>query len=203
NASSGFPTQHFFGVRDYGTHYAATDGGSSYPFHESDLDSRTMTQDASGNRLLPYAVTTPATHSRGWQIPLNISGVVGERNVSTAAPLYTVGIALLTSLIPGQNQDPCQPGRSGAIIGVCAATGGPAPCTTSSASGGSGTAIVGGLVSNPPIGDPLETLTKVGGGKIIITGVTSGAGGAGNPVLFSGYTPTWRRGGWNELLNQL
>jgi len=204
SVSSGFPTQHFFGVRDYGTGFKGakvTDGGSAYPFHESDLDSRTLT-DAAGVRSLPFAATTTAAHSRGWQIPLNVSGVVGERDVSTAFPLYSAGVALLTSLIPGQNQDPCQPGRSGAVIAVDANTGGP-PIPPTGAT--SATAVVGGLVSNPPTVGGISALSSIGGGTIILPGMPGATGGAGSgvPQAFTGYTPFWRRSAWNELLNQL
>ncbi|MDR3388342.1 MAG: PilC/PilY family type IV pilus protein [Rudaea sp.] len=203
NTSSVYATQHFFGVRDYGTHFSATDGGSSYPFHESDLNSRTLTQDALGNRSLPYTASTTVAHPRGWEIPLNVtptggSTIVGERDVVTASPLFSAGIAILTSLIPGQNADPCQPGRSGAVISVNAASGGPPlPSPT-----GASTSQVGSTVTNPPAVGGISAISLLGGSGIILPGM-GGAGGAGNTVQLQGLTPIWRRTSWNELLNQL
>jgi type IV pilus assembly protein PilY1 len=195
--SSVYTPQHYFGVRDFGTHFSAADGGSSYPFHESDLNTFTLTQDAQGVRSLPYAPTSTVAHPRGWQIPLNIPGAAGERDATTATPLFSAGAALLTSLIPGQNQDPCQPGRSGALMAVNASTGGPAVPKTGSAS----TAVVGSIVTNPPASGSISAISVLGGGTIILPGM--GAGPGNTPPQLSGLTPVWRRTSWSELLNQL
>lgn len=194
--SSVVTPQHFFGVRDFGTHFTAADGGSSYPFNESDLNVQTMTQ-ASGLRSLTYSPTTSVTHSRGWQIALSISGIAGERDSTTATPLFSSGVAILTSLIPGQNTDPCQPGRSGAAIAVNASTGGPPiPSAT-----GATTGVVGSTVTNPPATGTISVISGLGGGVIILPGM--GTGPAGAPPEFTGLTPVWRRTSWSELLNQL
>lgn len=195
--SSVYTPQHYFGVRDYGTHYTASDGGSSYPFQEADLNTLTLTQDAAGNRSLPYTPTTTVAHPRGWQIPLNIAGAAGERDVATATPLFSTGAAILTSLIPGQNQDPCQPGRSGAVIAVNASTGGPAVPKSGAAS----TAVVGSIVTNPPVTGSISAISVIGGGTIILPGM--GAGPGNTPPKLSNITPVWRRTEWSELLNQL
>jgi type IV pilus assembly protein PilY1 len=192
SVSSTFTTQHFFGVRDQGT------GAAVYPIHESNLDSRTLTQVGSV-RSLPFTATTTASPSYGWQIPLNLAGNLGERDVATASPLYSAGIAVLTSLIPGQNLDPCQPGRSGAVIAVDAGTGGP-PLQFLTSTNASTGAAVGGVVSNPPTVGGLSLISSLGGGSIVLPGILDSSG---NPLVLNGLTPVWRRTSWNELLNQL
>lgn len=196
--ASVYTTQHFFGVRDYGT------ASANYPLLEANLDSRALTQDASGIRSLPFAVTAAATSTpkAGWMIPLNVtptggSGILGERNVATASPLYSAGIAVLTSLIPGQNLDPCQPGRSGAVIMVDASSGGPP--LLSAVNGGS-SAQVGTTVTNPPTVGGLSIISLLGGGSVVLPGM--GANG-GKPPQLNGAIPIWRRTSWDELLNQM
>jgi len=193
NSTSSTPqTQHFFGIRDYGT------GSTNYPIQEGNLNVRLLTQDSSGVRSLPYAATT-VTNSRGWMIPLNVSGVLGERDVATASPLYSAGVALLTSLIPGQNNDPCIPGRSGAVMAIDASSGGP-PLSPAPTSASATSATVGFTVSNPPAVGGLSLISMLGGGKVILPGMQ---GTGGTPPQFNGLTPIWRRSSWNELLNQM
>ena len=191
SVSSTFTTQHFFGVRDQGT------GSASYPILESSLATRTLTQNSStGLRSLPFA---DALNTFGWEIPLNLPGNLGERDVATASPLFTAGIALLTSLIPGQNLDPCKPGRSGAVIAVDASTGG-APLQFLTPTNASIGAVVGGVVTNPPTVGGLSLISTLGGGTVVLPGILDSSG---NPLQLSGLTPIWRRTSWNELLNQL
>jgi type IV pilus assembly protein PilY1 len=198
--------QHFFGVRDYGT------GSSNYPIKQSNLVAQTLTQDAAtGTRSLTN--TAVPTTKQGWEITLNTA--TGERNTVTAVPLFSVGIAVLTSLIPG-SADPCTPGRLGAIIAVNAATGGPTVAPTTAG----GSSIVGGLVTNPPATGSLGAISPLGGGSILLPGVPPACppGSANcqvaacdpkdpnckNPTgLPAGIAPTWRRTSWRELLNNL
>ncbi|HST28933.1 MAG TPA: PilC/PilY family type IV pilus protein [Rudaea sp.] len=188
-ASSVLGTNHFFGVRDYGT------GSSKYPLHESDLVSQTLTQDTAGIRYLT-SNTVPTTKA-GWMIPLNVSGVNGERNVVTAIPLPSAGIAVLFSLIPGQNNDPCNPGRTGAVMAVNAAMGGPLNPPSSTG----GTVAVGSEVTNPPATGGGAVISPIGGGSVIIPGV--GKIGTTDPLNIDGGLPIWRRTSWRELLNNL
>ena len=198
--------QHFFGVRDYGP------ASSNYPIKQSNLVAQTLTQDAvTGTRSLTN--TAVPTTKRGWEITLNTAS--GERNTVTAVPLFSVGIAVLTSLIPG-SADPCTPGRLGAIIAVNAATGGPTVAPTTAG----GSSIVGGLVTNPPATGSLGAISPLGGGSILLPGVPPACPPGStdcqvapcdpkdpnckNPTgLPSGIAPTWRRTSWRELLNNL
>jgi type IV pilus assembly protein PilY1 len=195
-ASSVIGTNHFFGVRDYGT------GSSKYPLHESDLVSQTLTQNASGIRSLT-SNTVPTTKA-GWMIPLNVtptggSAISGERNVVKATPLFSAGIAVLTSLIPGSNNDPCKPGRVGAVMAINAASGGPVnpPSTTG------GSVAVGAEVQNPPATGGSAVISPVGGGSVIIPGVGQIGGNGNSSFTINGGLPIWRRTSWRELLNNL
>jgi type IV pilus assembly protein PilY1 len=196
--------QHFFGVRDYGT------GSTKYPITQDKLVAQTLTEDTDTGARSLTDNAVPAT-SPGWKITLTTQP--GERNTVTAVPLFSVGIAVLTSLIPGSS-DPCTPGRLGAIIAVNAATGGPtlAPATAG------GSSVVGGLVKNPPATGSLGAISQLGGGSIVLPGVppacppgsthcqTTACDGTDpnckNPAsLPNGIQPTWRRTSWRELLN--
>ena len=185
--------QHFFGVADLGTH------ASVYPITENSLATHTLTEDAAGNRYLDYTPQPPANHgtTRGWQIPLDIASTAGERDVTTVTPIFSTGTALLPSLIPASDNDPCTPGASGALIAVDATTGGP----VASSSGGAQanvqtTAKVGKHTADaPPTLDPLAALAQPGGGSVLIAGT--------QPTQFEGVTPIWRRTSWRELLNNL
>lgn len=190
-ASSVLGTNHFFGVRDFGT------GSSKYPMHESDLVSQTLTQDASGIRSLTSS-TVPAT-SGGWMIPLNVSGVSGERNVVRAGRLASAGSAILYSLIPGANNDPCTPGRTGAVMQVNASTGG--AMTPPSTPGGS--SVVGAIVMNPPATGGGGVLSPQGGGSITVLGVSLPGANVNESLRLDGGLPIWRRTSWRELLNNL
>jgi type IV pilus assembly protein PilY1 len=189
-ASSVLGTNHFFGVRDYGT------GSSKYPLHESDLVSQTLTQDST-THLRSLTSNAVLTTKAGWMIPLNVSGVSGERNVVRATKLASSGIAILTSLIPGSNNDPCTPGRVGAVMAVNAATGGPVnPPSTPG-----GAVVVGALVVNPPATGGAAVISPIGGGTAIIPGVGIFGGGGNSSFSINGGLPIWRRTSWRELLN--
>jgi type IV pilus assembly protein PilY1 len=192
-SSSVVGTDHFFGVRDYGS------SSSRYPIHESNLISQTLTQDSSNNRLIASSAV-PATAS-GWMIPLNVSGVQGERDVVKATPLFSAGVAVLTSLIPGSNNDPCTPGRLGAVMAVNASTGGPAVIPPGTTAGSA--VVVGAEVNNPPAVGSSVVVSPVGGGSVIIPGVGVVGGGTNGSFTINGGLPVWRRTSWRELLNNL
>ncbi|MBS0557185.1 MAG: hypothetical protein JSR27_07205 [Proteobacteria bacterium] len=190
-ASSVLGTNHFFGVRDFGT------ASPRYPMHESDLVTQTLTQDASGIRSLT-ANPVPAS-AGGWMIPLNVSGISGERNVVRAGRLASAGSAVLYTLIPGANNDPCTPGRTGSVMQVNASTGG--AVIPPSAPGGS--SVVGAIVMNPPATGGGGVLSPEGGGAITVLGVSLPGSNVNKSLSLNGGLPIWRRTSWRELLNNL
>lgn len=181
-------TNHFFGVRDLGA------ASSLYPLHESDLVSQTLTQ--SGTDRLVTDNPVPKSKS-GWMIPLNVDGVQGERAVVTVTPIYPANVAVLTSLIPGSHNDPCTPGRQGAVMAVNAATGGPLIAPASAG----GSVKVGSLVDNPPAVGGVSVLGRVGGGYVVPGVGIIGSGTNGSLDL--NFARIWRRTSWRQLLDNL
>jgi type IV pilus assembly protein PilY1 len=195
-ATNVFTPQHFFGVQDLGT------GSASYPLTEANLKKWALTQSSAGERTISTAATSAtATPSAGWQIPLNVTGISGERDIATVLPLFTTGAAVLVSLIPGQNNDPCNPGRLGAAMIVDATSGGVVK-QLEKVYGKTG--FVGGIVSNPPSTGGASAIGVLGGGTIILPGLGGvGFGDAAHPPKISGAVPVWRRTSWGDLLNRL
>lgn len=190
--TASIPSQAFYGVYDAGTNPA----GSTYPVPASSLLVQAMTEDTHTppNRFVTTAVPTITT--RGWTIPLNISTEPGERNVVTGFALDTSNRVILPTLIP-TSDDPCNPGRRGALIVVDAASGG-AGAGIGAGNGSSGTLGSGirvGVVDTsgaiPVIGE-LSPYVPVGGGVISVLGIPLGV-----PDNY------WHRGAWRELLDLL
>ncbi|KAG9603642.1 hypothetical protein KCV01_g6763, partial [Aureobasidium melanogenum] len=153
----------------------------------------------------------PATDSQnnainGWYLDLSTtSGGVqtnqGERVVVDATALFDTGRVIITSLIPGNN-DPCNPVRRGAIMVLDAATGGAASgVSLGSASFGSGIGQAGIRIDNVPISGALPAATQMGGGRIVVPGltITNPDGSTGSAVGFGDVV--WRRRSWRELNN--
>ena len=193
NTSTSAPTQSFYGIRDYGT------GSSKYPIQASALVSQTLSQSTNGLRALTQCGVTGCTPSAnvapGWKFDMVSAG---ERAVVTGTPLYSAGQVILTTLIP-TNNNPCQPGLTGAVMVVDAVSGGAPtgnPPVGGSYAGGqpSGTGIVGSTVANPPIaGNGTPVVTPLGGGTVLIPGMPG----------FNISDSFWHRRSWRELLNQL
>ncbi|MHB8744306.1 MAG: pilus assembly protein [Sulfuricaulis sp.] len=193
NVSTSAPTQAFYGIRDYGT------GSSKYPISAGSLVVQTLSESNGIRALTQCGVTGcssggASTIAPGWTFNMVDSG---ERDVVTGTPLYSAGEVLLTTLIPSNN-NPCQPGLSGAVMLVDAVTGG-APSGTPPVNGGgytppSGSGIVGSIVANPPIaGNGTPVITPLGGGVVLIPGMPG----------FTISDSFWHRRSWRELLNQL
>ncbi|MHB8447113.1 MAG: pilus assembly protein, partial [Rudaea sp.] len=189
NVSSA-PTQAFYGIRDYGT------GSSKYPISASNLVMQTLFESSNGIRAITQlgVNTTAGALAPGWTFNLIDSG---ERVVVTGTPLYSAGDVVLTTLIP-TNNNPCQPGLTGAIMVVSATTGG-APSAVPPVNGGgytppNGTDIIGKLIVNPPIaGNGTPVVTPLGGGVVLIPGMPG----------FNISDSFWHRHSWRDLLDQL
>jgi type IV pilus assembly protein PilY1 len=192
NTSTSAPTQSFYGIRDYGT------ASSQYPIKASALVTQTLSQSSNGLRALTMCgvtgCTPTSTVAPGWKFDLVSAG---ERAVVTGTPLYSAGEVILTTLIP-TNNNPCQPGLSGAVMVVDAASGGAPtgnpPVSGTYASQPANTGVVGQIVSNPPIaGNGAPVVTPLGGGSVLIPGMPG----------FNISDSFWHRRSWRELLNNL
>ncbi|MFZ0872382.1 MAG: hypothetical protein WAM90_16840, partial [Rhodanobacter sp.] len=122
----------------------------------------------------------------------------GERVVVDATALFDTNRAIITTLIP-QDNDPCDPAPRGAVMLVDAATGGAADgVNLGSVDNWPGTyRQAGSLVKNPPTGGSLPVAVAVGGGQIYLPGVTAQK----NDRTFSAGAPIWRRRSWRVMNN--
>ena len=185
-ATRGVPAQAFYGLRDYGRHAAA------YPISDDSLLRQDLDTLANGARILTDA---PLTGSRdGWFFLLDTGA--GERSVVTPAALFDSQRAILVTLIPG-GDDPCSPGRDGAVLVVNTANGGPGAGLDALAGGRpvrSGYGIAGAAVSHPPLTGMLPVAARIGGGRLLLPGITLPDG-----TTFSLGDAYWRRRSWRAL----
>ncbi|HEY4294198.1 pilus assembly protein [Luteibacter sp.] len=208
-ATDATKVQSVYGIRDRGPDSVTVAGRSTLipQLLSESGDARGLTQ-----RPVP-ATSEEGDTIDGWYIDLKTgSGASqtnkGERVVVDATALFDSGRAIITSLIPG-NDDPCNPVRRGAILVIDAATGGAASgVDVGSGSFGSGTVAAGIRVENVPISGSLPAATSIGGGRIVLPGLiinSDGGGGGGGEGgnSFGIDDAVWRRRSWRELNNGL
>ncbi len=184
---SSIKTQAVYGIRDYGP------GSANYPAKRADLVQQKMVLDGKIRALTDKAVSTK---EKGWYFLLDQNA--GESVVSAAGALFNSNRAIIATLIPG-GSDPCNPGRKGAIMVIDAANGGPAdgPPVVSGGKFGAGYTAVGTAVVDPPVGGTMPAVTQVGGGKIILPGITL----EGGTQPFAVADSYWRRRSWRPILD--
>lgn len=183
---AGVPTQAFYGIREYGA------GAAGYPATDSQLVQQDQSQLANGARVLTD-YPAPAS-SRGWYFLLDTNA--GERSVVSPVALFDTNRAVLTTLIPGGN-DPCNPGRRGAVLVVDAANGGPSAGLDKLAGAlavAAGYGVAGIEVGNPPAAGMLPVATRVGGGNLMLPGILLPGGST-----FQFSDSYWRRRSWRVL----
>ncbi len=192
-----------YGIRDSGKtgQTVVIEGASATP-----LVQQTLTEVNSIRGLTTNAVpakTTGGVTIRGWFFNLYVTGVggqlnKGERVVVDATALSDTNRAIITTLIP-QDNDPCDPAPRGAVMFVDAATGGAAAGVSFGSQTGwpNGYQQAGALVKNPPTGGFLPVATSVGGGKVFLPGLTL----LDDTTTPSAGAPIWRRRSWRVLNN--
>jgi type IV pilus assembly protein PilY1 len=185
--------QSVYGVRDPGL-----DSTTGLPWTRANLVQQTLVEDSSGLRGLTQNIAPTTALKGGWYFDLNISGIKGEKVVVTPSALFNTNRAIITTLIP-TTSDPCNPGRAGALMVIDATTGGAAAGVTGTGNfGGSQYAVAGARVDNPPATGTLPAATMIGGGQVIVPGVTL----KGTSNAFSVGAPIWRRRSWRILNDQ-
>jgi type IV pilus assembly protein PilY1 len=192
--TTGAKTQSVYGIRDTGLGNA-----TGLPWVKGKLVEQDIAETATGVRGITTNPAPTTSAPGGWFFDLNIPGVLGEKVVVTPTALFNTNRAIITTLIP-TTADPCNPGRAGAIMVVDSSTGG-AGAGVSGAGFGSGSAytVAGSRVDNPPATGGLPAATGLGGGSVIVPGVTvTGSGGA----AFNVGSPIWRRRSWRILNDQ-
>lgn len=190
--TSGAVTQSVYGIRDLGQ-----TNKTGLPWTKDSLVQQLLDQTSTGVRGLTTNPAPAPSKPGGWYFDLNVSA--GEKVVVTPTALFNTNSAIITTLIP-TTPDPCNPGRAGAIMVVDAATGGAGGGVAGGAYGAdSPYKVAGSRVDNPPATGGLPAATGLGGGSVIVPGVTvTGSGGA----AFSVGSPIWRRRSWRTLNDQ-
>jgi type IV pilus assembly protein PilY1 len=192
--STGAATQSVYGIRDLGQTVK-----TGLPWTKDKLVQQIMNQTSTGVRGLTTKPAPTSDKPGGWYFDLVLDGVNGgEKVVVTPTALFNTNRVIITTLIP-TSPDPCNPGRAGAIMIVDSSTGG----AGAGVSGGSYGAdspytVAGSRVDNPPATGGLPAATGLGGGSIIVPGVTV----TGSTAAFSAGSPIWRRRSWRILNGQ-
>jgi type IV pilus assembly protein PilY1 len=190
--TNGAVTQSVLGVRDTGL------GNPTGPWTKADLVKQEIIQDDKGLRGITQYAAPSDKQKGGWYFDLNIASTPGERVVVTPTALFNTNRAIITTLIP-TSADPCDPGRQGALMVIDATTGGAAGGVSGTGNfGDSKYALAGSTVKDPPATGTLAAATMIGGGQVVVPGVT--LTGSGN--TFSVGAPIWRRRSWRILNDQ-
>ena len=191
--TTGAKVQSVYGVRDPGL-----GNTTGLPWTRANLVVQQIAQDSTGLRGITQNPAPTTSLKGGWYFDLNIASAPGEKVVVTPFALFNTNRAIITTLIP-TSADPCSPGRMGAIMVVDAATGGAGAGVGGTGSFGSTKfSTAGSTVKDPPATGSLAAATMIGGGQVVIPGVT--ATGSGN--VFSVGSPIWRRRSWRILNDQ-
>jgi type IV pilus assembly protein PilY1 len=184
--------QSVYGIRDLGT----TVVGTTNLQQQTLSDFASTSGSTSGETLRGVTNNTVSSSQSGWYFNLIDTG---ERMVVTPTALFDTNRVVITTLIP-QSDDPCAADDTGAVMVVNAATGGADGGLSSLGggwtSGGVSYQPVGALVNNPPTGGTLPVATSVGGGRLLIPGLSLAGGGS-----LSIDDAIWRRRSWRELNN--
>ncbi len=192
NAVANQQQQAVYGIRDLGTTVVGTT--NLQPQLLSDLAS--TSGSTSGQTLRGVTSNTVSSSQSGWYFNLIDTG---ERMVVTPTALFDTNRVVITTLIP-QSDDPCAADDTGAVMVVDAATGGADGGLSSLGGGWSSGGVayqpVGAIVNNPPTSGTLPVATSVGGGHLLIPGLSVAGGG-----LLSIDDAIWRRRSWRELNN--
>ena len=201
--------QSVYGIRDSGRagQSVVVENSAATPLVEQVMIERDSVRGLT-HRAVPLRAASAGSDTgpliRGWFFKLyavdaaNGQTDKGERVVVDATALFDTNRAIITTLIP-QDNDPCDPAARGAVMLVDAATGGAADGVNLGSVGNwpGSYRQAGGLVGNPPTGGSLPVATAVGGGRIHLPGVILQRGGK----TFSAGAPIWRRRSWRVVNN--
>ncbi|GLQ46403.1 hypothetical protein GCM10007862_14540 [Dyella lipolytica] len=194
NTTVGVPTQSVYGIRDKVDH-----NGKPITVTRSNLQAQTLSQTVVTDPSDPNAGATLRNLSShpvpskadGWYFDLNVTA--GERVVVTPSALFNTNTVLVSTLIPDGNAVHAKAG--GAVMAVDALTGGPGSAVASFG----GIAYAGAVINQAPGAHMLPVATIMGGGKLLLPGVSL-KGKKGNldlPLSFG--SPLWRRRSWSVL----
>lgn len=160
----------------------------------ADLQEQTVSENSDGLRSISDQPLVAS--DKGWYIDLDLATAEGERVVVTPAALFSSNAFIISTLIPGETNY-CNPSTQGALMCLSANNGGPG-CTVSGS-------YIGIRVTEAPTSGNLVLVTTMGGGNIIVPGITPedddpdpADPGIDEPPTFDGL-PIWRRRSWHVL----
>lgn len=195
DVSDDVPVQAVYGVRD-----GVDSRGHPVTVLRESLQAQMLTETTVSDPASPYAGTTlrslsanpVAATAGGWYFNLDTQG--GERVVVTPTALFNTNSLLVSTLIPRRGAG-ASDGLEGSVMAVDALTGGPGNALLYS----TGASYIGGLIDRPRTGGMVPATTAVGGGKLLLPGMSLKGkhGGLALPLSFS--SPMWRRRSWSVL----
>ncbi len=198
NVSTGSSLQSVYGIRDT----VDSDGnpitvvGSS--LQEQKL-SQTIVTDASnpmaGTALRSLTSNSVPLKAGGWYFDLDL--IAGERVVATPTALFNTHTVLIGTLVPGGDKSASSK-ASGAVMAVDALTGGPGDAIASLG----GVSYTGALVNQVHAHGTLPMATALGGGKLLLPGVTLKGKKIGLDLPLSFGSLLWRRRSWSVLTQE-
>lgn len=176
--------QALYGIRDYG------ESSANYPIQMDQLVSQQIQKDGIYRGVTDNPV--PAT-ARGWSLTFNEKY---ERVTAAAGALFNTNRAVFSIITP--SKDSCAPGRTGYMLILDAANGGPADNGEPFGGNGpvDGYTRAGVNVDTPPASGIVPVVGALGGGQIVVPGVPV-TGGDGRP--FGAWDNLWKRQSWRDL----
>ena len=178
----GVPTQSLYAVREQGATKT-----------RSDLVEQTLTRTVVGTSSI-FEVTDNdvPTSEGGWFIDFLDQG---ERDVTSAGALFSLGLAIVSTIIPN-GDDPCLPGLRGNVYVLNAASGTSAqfgPLFDSNDDG-----VIGAGDSTTAVGSSVDSTVAEGSPAVLV----GAGGGVGTLVDFPGIQipqTVWRRRSWRDI----
>jgi type IV pilus assembly protein PilY1 len=194
NTTASVPTQSVYGIRDRVDH-----NGKSITAARSGLQVQTLTQTVVTDPSDPNADTTlrnlsshpVSSKADGWYFDLDVT--VGERVVVTPSALFNTNTVLVSTLIP--SDDAAHVATGGVVMAVDALTGGPGSTVWSFG----GIAYAGAVINQAPSAHMLPVATIMGGGKLLLPGVSLKGKKVDLDLPLSFGSPLWRRRSWSVL----
>ena len=186
----GVPTQSMYGIREKGA------GSASYPILRSSLTAQTLTKTVSGTTNF-YSLSNNAVplSSNGWYFNFL---ELGERDVTSAGALFTLGVAIVSSVIPN-GDDPCNPGLRGNVYLLDASSGTGPNLGALFDTNGDGT--VSAADNGNYVGKSVDSTVAEGSPAVLV----GAGGGVGTLVDFPDIQvpqTVWRRRSWREITPQ-
>ncbi len=171
-------------------------GSASYPILRSTLTAQTLTKTVSGTtNFYSLSNTVVPLSSNGWYFNFL---ELGERDVTSAGALFTLGVAIVSSVIPN-GDDPCNPGLRGNVYLLDASSGTGPNLGALFDTNGDGT--VSAADNGNYVGKSVDSTVAEGSPAVLV----GAGGGVGTLVDFPDIQvpqTVWRRRSWREITPQ-